>query len=384
MTTKNTTEHNHETTNHVVPPAPKLGSPATPSNAVLARLTEIAKACSRTKLPRGVPNWESALRLMLTGWELGLPPMASLNEISLGSDGKTALNTRCKVSLVRMHGIGSITLTHSDASRAECTVRRNEWPDGETRTVEYTEHEAEQAGLLKTDPNGRVIKDNWRHHKREMLVARLLARATNWYFQEIHFHTPDELGLDTDEFGDAVTPDLGPDEAAPPPWAPQPTTETAETYQIAASKAGAGAASETQTEAETTDATPSAPSAIAAPLDAASGAELQRLGQLLTALQISKDRYVEWLRFLTGKPSARDATALQVGEMINRLSRTQDIIQVLKGAGVAEPTAVLDKASKKRGIDDHLYLTMDQLAEILDAANKKAAAPPLPQSPPSN
>ena len=95
----------------------------------------------------------------LWGQEVGFGPMASLSYIDV-IEGNPALNAEGKVAAVRMHG-HSITGTVDD-SKAVVTGKRLD--NGDELTVEWTMKMATDAGLAN--------KQNWKHHRQDMLWAR--------------------------------------------------------------------------------------------------------------------------------------------------------------------------------------------------------------------
>lgn len=342
---------------------------------VINSYTELAKAMSRTNMPSGITNWETALRIMLAGYEAGLPPMAALNDIhTTGPEGKLAMDTRAKVALVRNRGLGTIHLVEHDDKHATVRVHRHDWSPRETQLVTFTEQDAADAGLLDTGLDGKIKKKNWRNYKPDMIVARCYGRATNYHFQEILFHTPDELGLETDQWGDAI--DLSPTHSKPP-WqssesdvgTPAPTTST---------EAGAAAASEQAGEPPSEAAsTASVASAIAPPVagaEAPTPEQLQQLGTLARTLHLTQHRYRPWIKRVTGHDSAKEATSVAVAEAIDTLSLIKQAGDYCEGAGKDRDKS-LATAAQRRGATDILDLTVSQLREIRDKARLAADNP---------
>lgn len=192
-----------------------------PSQSVIDRLMQIANtlASSTMPMPTGCHTAGGIFRILLTGHEHGMCCMAALDEIYV-VHGRTTMNARTKVAMVRKHGLGEIDVIETTPEKAVVNVRRADWPPERQEQITFTLEEAKTASLL--------TKDNWRHWPADMLVARATGRACNIHFQELFVglgYTPDELGEETDREG---RPIATPANGRTAPWAKQdvPTTDT--------------------------------------------------------------------------------------------------------------------------------------------------------------
>ncbi len=189
-------ETSHDLNELVAPPttlATRL-----PSTNHLTTLQSIANALvgSSAALPRDCGNGQAIFRKLLTGLELGLPPMASLHEISI-IDGKATLNARVMVAIVRNRALGDIMPIVNTIETATVRVTRPNWPTH--RDVMFTIEDARRAGLLR--------KDNWKKYPADMLMARAISRAAKLFFQEVFAgcaYIPDELGVETTSGGEFI------------------------------------------------------------------------------------------------------------------------------------------------------------------------------------
>lgn len=360
-----------------VPPPPSSGLPAFVHPTVINAYTELAKAMVRTNLPTGVSTWETALRIMLSGYEAGLPPMASLNDLhTTGPDGKIAMDTRAKVALVRTRGLGTITLVETGLKGATVEIHRNDWALERTERVSFTREDAEKAGLLDTHPNGQIKKKNWRCYESDMYVARAYGRGCNYHFQEIMFHTPDELGMETDRWGDAI--DLEPTAPPKPPWEESgddpertepPATADAAVAGEAASEEEPAAPSAALPDAALANAlAPPKPDALATP------AQLNELAVLVRAVKLSVEDYRPWIRRMTGVDSAKEAPSVKLAyaiEVLAAIKQTYDYCESAKKDGPAS----LAKAASNRGVESALDLDIAALREIREKARLAAGDP---------
>ena len=135
---------------------------------------------------RGRPD--AVVAVILTGYELGLGPMQSLQTIDI-INGRPELSAEGKRALVLARGHGFDIDSHDD----HCTVlvRRREWPpDREWRSFTFTKADAERAGLWN--------KDNWTKYPADMLTARATGRACRALFADVIAG----LSYDADELED--------------------------------------------------------------------------------------------------------------------------------------------------------------------------------------
>jgi len=155
------------------------------SNYSLQELSTIADTIHKTELVpasyRGRPD--AVLAAVLTGQELGLPPMTSLRHIYI-VDGRPALSAEAMISLVRSHGHSIVGEVEDGVARVTGTRRDN----GDTITVLWTPKDTDRAELAK--------RKNWQRYPDSMAWARATSSLCRRLFPDILSgvsYTPDEL-----------------------------------------------------------------------------------------------------------------------------------------------------------------------------------------------
>ena len=110
---------------------------------------------------------------ILTGREVGLPPMASLREVYV-VNGRPRLSAKALRALVLSHGH---TLEVTELTDELCTVRgaRRERPDSFTE-VSFSLRDAQRAGIAS--------KDVWKQYPRQMLAARATSLLCDLLFPD--------------------------------------------------------------------------------------------------------------------------------------------------------------------------------------------------------
>lgn len=139
-------------------------------------------------LPSSIRTPEQALTVMLTGRELGIPPMTAIRLIAV-VDGKPTIEAELMAAMIfRDHGGDALRLEESTAARATYRYKRRGWP--EYRTFTFTIEEAKQAGLLG--------KKNWQGYPAAMLRARCVSAIGRLAFPDTigGMYTPEELNAD--------------------------------------------------------------------------------------------------------------------------------------------------------------------------------------------
>ncbi len=142
-------------------------------------------------LPKGVTTVEQAQVIMLTGWEVGLPPVASIQEIYI-VNGKPALQGRAMLALLDSRpDLGYYEWGDCDDESATIILHkrtpRGTWIE---RPWTYTRKEAERGGLWgKQGP--------WSSFPRLMLMWRAVTMGMRAMFAGLlrgAAHSPEELG----------------------------------------------------------------------------------------------------------------------------------------------------------------------------------------------
>ena len=131
---------------------------------------------------------DAIVAVVLSGWELGLGPMQSLQSIDL-IQGRPALSPEGMRALVLAKGHGFDVDATDEYATVHC--RRREWPpEREWRAFTFTLADAERAGLLG--------KDNWKRYPEAMLTARATGKACRAIFADVIAglgYTPDEVDV---------------------------------------------------------------------------------------------------------------------------------------------------------------------------------------------
>lgn len=123
-------------------------------------------------LPKAIKKPGQALAIMLTGQELGIPPMAALRMIDV-VEGRPSLSSELMLALFRRAG-GRYEIQEHTEKACRITFSR----DGVAYTAKWTIEDADRAEL--TSPkgsggsrnDGKPYKDNWRKYPKRMLLWR--------------------------------------------------------------------------------------------------------------------------------------------------------------------------------------------------------------------
>lgn len=174
-------------------------------------------------MPQSLRTKESVATVILKGIELGLPPMAALEGISV-VQGRTVIGAHLLMGLVkRAYGPGAIWV--SETTNERCTVSYRTPGVPQVLSYTYTIDDARAAGLAD--------KPTWRQHTAAMLRARAISATTKMAFPEVvgAMYVPGELpGTEaavTDD-GDVIVDVTagGADTASRPRPEPQPEPES--------------------------------------------------------------------------------------------------------------------------------------------------------------
>lgn len=147
-------------------------------------------------LPRAVDTPEKAVAIMLTGRELGLPPMRALRSIHI-IQGKPTLAAELMLALFKAKG-GRSQFRESTDRSATLWLRH---PNGDEHEETFTIEDAERARLLN--------KDGWKNYPRAMLRARVISAGLRAVAPDVigGVYDPEELGADVTLAGDFIMPE---------------------------------------------------------------------------------------------------------------------------------------------------------------------------------
>lgn len=160
-----------------------------------------AQVCNTDFVPTGMRGRpEAVVAAILTGREMGLGPMASLQGIRI-QDGKPAYDAELMRALVRRRGhtIRVIEKTHE-----RCKLYGRRADNGEEAEVTWDLDDALRAELIDRIEDGRPIARSkndysmpWQKYPKRMLFARATSELVNDLFADVLVggsYTPEELG----------------------------------------------------------------------------------------------------------------------------------------------------------------------------------------------
>ena len=137
-------------------------------------------------LPNSVQTPEAAVAIIVKGMELGLPPMAALNGITI-IQGKPTVSPQLMLSLINRAGILEDLKIETGPQGASCMMKRR----GRTAfTASFGPAEAKAMGL-----DG---KDNYRKQAPVMYQWRAVAACSRVVAPDVidGLYTPEEMGAD--------------------------------------------------------------------------------------------------------------------------------------------------------------------------------------------
>jgi hypothetical protein len=169
-------------------------------------LREIAEVAAKSGFYKGIGTTEKALAKMLYGWELGLPPMASLTAIYVMQNkegvvlSQPTISAAAMATLIMKGGYKLKNVVHNgDESKIEIYDR-----DGSLkRAASFTWNHAEQAGLT-TGPNA----TNYNKYPSNMLWSRNISNIAKQDCSDVFggtaVYTPEEMDIPVDADGNAL------------------------------------------------------------------------------------------------------------------------------------------------------------------------------------
>jgi hypothetical protein len=186
---------------------------APPAPGEVEIIWKLAQRLSNTEfVPASLKDRPNAvLAAILTGREMGIGPMQSLQSINV-IQGKPTLAPELMRALVFRAGHRVDVLTHTDA---ECSLKGTRSDTGSEATVTWTMEDARQAQLAG--------KGAWKTYPRAMLLARATSELCRLLFADVIAgvsYIPEEIG------GEVEAPVAAPpDEPSPPPVIEEPVEE---------------------------------------------------------------------------------------------------------------------------------------------------------------
>lgn len=155
-------------------------------------------------LPNSIKTPEQAMAIILTGKELGIGPMAALNNINV-IQGKPTVAPQLMLALINRTGqLEDFSITDDGQACTVLMKRKGRAPHTESFSMK-------DATLMKTteyvDGNKKTIslseKYNWKQQPATMRKWRAVAACARVVFADVilGLYTPDEMGADSDEEG---------------------------------------------------------------------------------------------------------------------------------------------------------------------------------------
>ena len=188
---------------------------AIPPEAQIVTAMKLAKTLAWTEFVpgalRGKP--EAVLACILTGRELGIGPMQSLQQIHV-IDGKPGVSPELMRAMILRAGH---RIEFGDLSDRAATITGTRADDRSTATVTWTLEDAERAGLCQIKDGKPWSRSKtgkrlpWETYTRAMLVARATSELGRLLFADVvagFGYTPEELG----SLDDAPAPTQAPEE----------------------------------------------------------------------------------------------------------------------------------------------------------------------------
>lgn len=161
-----------------------------------AVMKEMATMLVKTSfLPQAIKTPEQALAIMLTGREIGVGTMASLNQISV-IQGKPTVSPQLMLALSNRSGqLADVRYDQSADGGITCTMKRKG----------RTEH-SETFGPKEASAMQLSGKDNYKKQAATMYKWRAVAACARVVFPDVilGLYTPDEMGADVNDDGELL------------------------------------------------------------------------------------------------------------------------------------------------------------------------------------
>lgn len=173
--------------------------------ATLADVQQVARLLAMSNYFDAKGNGEQAIAQLATkilaGREMGYGPFASVQGIHV-IQGKPVISANLMAAAVKRSGRYDYRVRRldNDGCEVEFFQRNGDRLESIGKSA-FTRDDAKAAGLLG--------KDNWAKFARNMFFARALSNGIRWYCADVFdgsaAYTPDELGVDEDADGNAIT-----------------------------------------------------------------------------------------------------------------------------------------------------------------------------------
>jgi hypothetical protein len=165
----------------------------------------IGKILAASKFFKDATTDAQAVAKILRGWELGIPPVAALENIYV-IDGKTSLSAHLIAAKIEDSGrFRQRIIAHTNEI---CAIRFDGRTEGSWDEIGISEFTIADAKIAKL-----IGKNNWQQYPKAMLYSRALAQGARWFCSRVFMgaiYVPEELGVETDESGNAVEEAIAP------------------------------------------------------------------------------------------------------------------------------------------------------------------------------
>ena len=202
------------------PPVPAVAVAITSGPVVLRNLDDVSRIAAMFAQSGMFPDIRSAHQAgvkILTGAEMGFPPIASMNGVHIVK-GKSSLGATLIAAAIKRHP--GYDFRVKEITDQVCTVEFFDTSGGGRESLgesTFTEADARRAGT-----------QNMGKFPRNMLHARALTNGVRWFAPDIFggpIYTPDELGAAVDEEGAPIeTAEVVELKSVPAGRAAEPTT----------------------------------------------------------------------------------------------------------------------------------------------------------------
>jgi hypothetical protein len=185
-----------------------LAKATMPPGMVITSLQDaitIGKILAASKFFKDATTEAQAVAKILRGWELGIPPVAALENIYV-IDGKTSLSAHLIAAKIEDSGrFRQRIIAHTNEV---CAIRFDGRAEGSWDEIGISEFTIADAKIAKL-----VGKNNWQQYPKAMLYSRALAQGARWFCSRVFMgaiYVPEELGVETDESGNVVEEAIAP------------------------------------------------------------------------------------------------------------------------------------------------------------------------------
>jgi hypothetical protein len=173
-----------------------------------------AQAMAKSGFFKDTSHAAQAIVKVLAGQELGFGPFASMTGVSI-IQGKPTIGANLMAAAVKRTGKYNYRVIKLDNNECDLAFYENGQEVGHSK---FTIQDATKAGLTG--------KGNWTKYPRNMLFARALSNGQRWYAPDVFngalVYTPDELGAEVDEEGNAIDGEIVTEPSKPEPLPQRP------------------------------------------------------------------------------------------------------------------------------------------------------------------